>query len=159
MERFRKIIKEQFGRGNQPIVQDPSLFTQMAHKPSNLGCLEFKYHDQQADIDNKVKEMTPLLNELGVRFISVIKMTNVLLITVTKDNAQEVKNICTKFGMTLLKETFSDGPKTYNALTDNSAVPNANNSTDFGRGSSDGRSSFTGGSMMTGYQVDRLAGE
>jgi hypothetical protein len=102
--------------------------------------------------------MTPLLNELGVKFISVIKMSNVVIITVNKTNAEEVKNICAKFGMTLVKETFSNTPAQYNALGNNN-TPSAGGPTDFGRGSSDGRSSFTGGSMMNGLPVDRLAGE
>lgn len=158
MEYIRKIIKEQFGSDSNRVSQNDPIFSQMSRKPSNLGCLEFKYHDQQADIDNKVKEMTPLLNDLGIKFISVIKMSNILIITVNKTNAEEVKNICAKFGMTLLKETFSDSPSPYNALSNN-AVPDMTDTTDFGRGSSVGRTSFTGGSMMTGYPVDRLAGE
>ncbi len=158
MEHIRKILKEQFGSVPNTTTYNDPLFNQMARKPSNLGCLEFKYHDEHADIDNKVNEMTPLLNDLGVKFISVIKMSNVLLITVNKTNADEVKNICAKFGLTLLKETFSDSPAPYNALGNNNA-PTMNDTTDFGRGSSVGRTSFTGGSMMTGYPVDRLAGE
>lgn len=158
MENIRKIIREQFGSDPNRVTTNDPLFSQMARKPSELGCLEFKYHDEQADIDNKVNEMTPLLNDLGVKFISVIKMSNVLLITVNKTNSEEVKNICSKFGLTLIKETFSDAPAPYNALNNNSA-PGMSDSTDFGRGSSVGRTSFTAGSMMTGYPVDRLAGE
>lgn len=161
MKSFREVIKEQFGMDSSRTSNtDPELFNRMVNKPSNLGCLEFKYHDGQQDIDHKVEEVTPLLNELGVRFISVIKMSNILVITATKENAAEVKNICMKFGFSLLKETFSDAPKPYNALTNWNKAPDANgNLTDYGRGSSDGRTSFTGGSMMTGYPVDRLAGE
>lgn len=158
MEYIRKILKEQFGSDPNRITQNDPMFNQMARKPSNLGCLEFKYHDQQANIDNKVKEMTPLLNDLGVKFISVIKMSNILIITVNKTNAEEVKNICAKFGMTLLKETFSDSPSPYNALSNN-AVPDMADTTDFGRNSSDGRGNYSGNVFGGSYTPDRLAGE
>lgn len=160
MKNFRQVIKEQFGMNSNKTLADTQLFGGMVNKPSNLGCLEFKYHDGHDIIDDKVKEMTPLMNEIGVRFMSILKMTNALVITATKENAEEVKNICKKYGFSLTKETFSDAPKPYNALTNWNKTPDPNgNVTDFGRGSSDGRSSFTGGSMLTGYPIDRLAGE
>jgi hypothetical protein len=159
LEHFRKILKEQFGIDTARMSMDKDLFNQRANQVSNLGCLEFKYHDPQAEIDAKVKEITPFLNDLGIKFISVIKMTNTLVLTVTKQNAEQAKSICAKFGFTLLKETASwDATKPYNALANNQ-IPEMSNGTDFGRNSNDNRSSFTGGSMMTGYPVDRLAGE
>lgn len=159
MEKLRKIIKEQFGVDAARTNLDKELFSQRATQVSNLGCLEFKYHDPQAEIDGKVKEITPFLNDLGIKFISVIKMTNTLVLTVTKQNVEQAKSIMTKYGFTLLKETASwDATKPYNALANNQ-IPEMSNGTDFGRASGDGRTSFTGGSMMTGYPVDRLAGE
>lgn len=159
MEHFRKILKEQFGTDTARANLDTQLFSQRADVPSNLGCLEFKYHDPQAEIDAKVNELTPFLNDIGIKFISVIKMTNTLALTVTKQNVEQAKSLCIKFGFTLLKETAAwDSTKPYNALANNQ-IPEMGNSTDFGRASGDGRSSFTGGSMMTGYPVDRLAGE
>lgn len=85
-------------------------------------------------------------------------MSNILIITVNKTNAEEVKNICAKFGMTLLKETFSDSPSPYNALSNN-AVPDMSDTTDFGRNSSDGRGNYSGNVFGGAYTPDRLAGE
>jgi hypothetical protein len=159
VEKLRKQLKEQFGFDSSRINPDRQLFSKIPDKASPLGCLEFKYHCEQIDIDNKVKELKPFLNDLGVTYFSVIKMSNIFVVTVNKRNAEEVKNICLKFGLSLVKETFSDSPKPHNAQTQDNNAPDANGVTDYGRASSDGRSSFTGGSMMTGYPVDRLAGE
>ena len=138
---------------------DKELFSQRANKVSNLGCLEFKYHDPQAEIDAKVKEITPFLNDLGIKFISVIKMTNTLVLTVTKQNVEQAKSLMTKYGFTLLKETASwDATKPYNALANNQ-IPEMSNGTDFGRNSGDRRGNMSGSILGGSYTPDRLAGE
>lgn len=158
MDNLRKILKEQFNVSPNGLDTNKRLFSKIPDKVSNLGCLEFKYHCEHEDIDGKVEEMKPFFNDLGVKYFSIIKMSNMLVITVNSTNVEEVKKICQKFGLLLVKETMSDAPKPYNAMTDNNA-PENELSTDYGRGNSDGRSTFASGSMMTGFPVDRLAGE
>ena len=159
-DKIRNIIKEAFALTPSQINVDKNFFANVVDKPSNLGCLEFKYSHDEKEVDQAVKELTPFLNDLGIKFISVVKMTNTLILTVTKQNAEEAKKICEKFGFSLSKEGFSDSPSTRkNFAQDPSAPSMKTHSTDYGRAGGEGKTSFSGGVLGGNFAVDRLAGE
>ena len=164
-ERVRQILRESWQTAQAKIALDKNFFGNIQDKPSNLGCLEFKCSMiDEKDLDGIVAAMKPFLDDLGVRFVSILKMTNMIVMTVTKEVAEEVKKIAKRFNLQLSKESYSSDGVEKNPLKQNDqTAPSASTKhfSDFGRSSQDGRGSAGSAGMIggQGFPIDRLAGE
>jgi hypothetical protein len=175
VEAIRKIIKEAFlvkegfnvDWGNVRSPLGNTFAQNIVDKPSSLCNLEFKFtkHDPK-EIDSVIREITPLLNDIHVKYISKIALNNLMVITCNKDNVDECKRLCQKFGFSLVRELVSDDKnRNTNPFNQENNAPDANGSnrhTSYGRDSTSGRSNGGAGGLFGGaggFPIDRLAGE
>jgi hypothetical protein len=125
-------------------------------KPNNaynfqIGTAEFGFSYTDEEFANVMKNVEPILNEIGIKYWSVNKTDKILNVSLTKNNIAKAKEVLSKYGFHYSNETFGGEPRN----PDMNSTPKL---TAYGR-EAGANASFGGGGLLSGYPVDRLAGE
>lgn len=116
-----------------------------------IGTAEFGYSFTDEEFTNMMKQVEPVLQDIGITYWSVNKTDKVLNISVNNTNIEKAKNVLKNYGFSFNNTTFGGEPRT----PDMNSAPSL---TAYGR-EAGANSSFGGGGLLNGYPVDRLAGE
>lgn len=116
-----------------------------------IGTAEFGHSYTDEQFNDVMKNVEPILNELGIQYWSVNKTDKVLNISVTNGNINKAKEVLGKYGFHYNNSTFGGEKRT----PDMNSTPKL---TAYGR-EAGANASFGGGGLLSGYPVDRLAGE
>ena len=116
-----------------------------------VGTAEFGYNLTDDELNDAMKKIEPLLNEIGITFWSVNQTNKVINISINTENLEKAKALLRTYGFDFRDKTFGGEPRT----PDMNSTPKL---TAYGR-EAGANGGFGGGGLLNGYPVDRLAGE